>query len=65
MQLVGAVRRVFGVELPLRSLFADAGTVAGMARRIDALREGAASPAPPPIARRARGAAARAAKPSS
>jgi hypothetical protein len=66
MQLIGEVRKAFGVELPLRSLFADAGTVAKMARRVDALREGAASPAsPPPIARRARGAAARTVKPAS
>jgi len=65
MQLIGEVRKAFGVELPLRSLFADAATVAGMARRIDALRGEAASPAsPPPIARRTRGAAARAGKPA-
>jgi acyl-CoA synthetase (AMP-forming)/AMP-acid ligase II/acyl carrier protein len=65
MQLIGEVRKAFGVELPLRSLFADAATVARMARYIDALCAQAASPtSPPPIARRARGGTARAAKPA-
>ena len=44
-QLLAQVRSAFGVELPLDALFADAGTVAGMARRIDAQRAGAGSTA--------------------
>ena len=40
-QLLLQVRTAFGVELPLRALFADARTVAGMARRIEAQRRGA------------------------
>jgi acyl-CoA synthetase (AMP-forming)/AMP-acid ligase II len=64
MQLIGEVRAVFGVELPVRSLFADAGTVAGMARCIAGVRAAAASPAsPPPIARRAGSRIPRSAKP--
>jgi amino acid adenylation domain-containing protein len=41
-QLIAHVRDLFGVELPIVSLFEDAGTVAGMARAIESLRrEGA------------------------
>ena len=40
-QLVALVRAAFGVELPPDALFADAGTVVGMARRIENLRAGA------------------------
>jgi len=36
--LLEQVRALFGVELPVESLFEDAGTVAGMARRIEAAR---------------------------
>jgi acyl-CoA synthetase (AMP-forming)/AMP-acid ligase II/acyl carrier protein len=42
-QLLLQVRAAFGVELPLKALFAEARTVAGMARHIEAQRLGAAS----------------------
>ena len=41
--LLDQVRAVFGVEIPVQALFEDAGTVAGMARRIEAARARAAS----------------------
>ncbi|MBK6806134.1 MAG: hypothetical protein IPG84_15470 [Betaproteobacteria bacterium] len=41
--LLDQVRTVFGVEIPAQALFEDAGTVAGMARRIVAARARAAS----------------------
>ena len=40
-QLLALVRTAFGVELPPDALFADAGTVVGMAHRIEVLRAGA------------------------
>lgn len=43
--LLDQVRTVFGVALPVESLFEDAGTVAGMARRIEAAREKGENPA--------------------
>ncbi|HET9338033.1 MAG TPA: amino acid adenylation domain-containing protein [Casimicrobiaceae bacterium] len=55
--LVEQVRSVFGVDLPVGALFEDAGTVAGMARRIE--RERAAkrrSAAPATLPRRTPGA---------
>ncbi len=45
-QVVSRARQAFGVEVPLRALF-EAPTVAGLARRIEALRGAGASPAPP------------------
>ena len=54
MQLIAQVRAEFGVELPVRLLFADAGTVAGMAKCIGT---GRAPSSRPPIARRGRDAA--------
>ena len=40
--LLARVKEVFGVELPLPSLFGEAATVSGMAMAIDRLRSGAA-----------------------
>lgn len=45
--LLDQVRAVFGVTLPVESLFEDAGTIEGMARRIDAAREARGRPAAP------------------
>jgi acyl carrier protein len=42
-QLLLQVRAAFGVELPLKALFAEARTVAGMAQHIEVQRLGAAS----------------------
>ncbi|HEV2149654.1 MAG TPA: amino acid adenylation domain-containing protein, partial [Longimicrobiaceae bacterium] len=48
-QVVSRARQAFGTEVPLRALF-EAPTVAGLARRIDALRS-AGTPVAPPIER--------------
>ena len=54
--LVEQVRAVFGVALPVRALFEDAGTVASMARRIERARAtGKPSAATAPLPRRAPG----------
>ena len=45
-QVVARVRRVFGIELPLRTLF-EAPTLAALAGRIDVLRGAGTSQAPP------------------
>ncbi len=46
MQVVARVRGAFGVEVPLRAFF-EARTVAGLARRVEALRSTGARAAPP------------------
>ncbi|MEW5930923.1 MAG: amino acid adenylation domain-containing protein, partial [Gemmatimonadota bacterium] len=45
-QVVSRARQVFEVEVPLKALFEEP-TVAGLARRIEALRSAGALPAPP------------------
>ena len=42
-QLLARVKEVFGVELPLASLFQEAATVSGMARAVERVRYGAAA----------------------
>jgi amino acid adenylation domain-containing protein len=42
-QVIAHVKTLFGVELPLQSLFGEAATVAGMARAIEALRQASAA----------------------
>jgi acyl-CoA synthetase (AMP-forming)/AMP-acid ligase II len=44
LRLLGHVKAIFGIELPVRALFGDASTVAGMARAIEQV-QAAASPA--------------------
>ncbi len=53
-QVVSRVRRVFGVEVPLRALF-EAPTVAGLAERVETLRHAGAPDAAPPLERASRG----------
>jgi acyl carrier protein len=45
MQVVSRARLAFGVEVPLRALF-EAPTVAGLARRVEAVRGAGTTPAP-------------------
>ncbi|HEX2092009.1 MAG TPA: amino acid adenylation domain-containing protein, partial [Longimicrobiaceae bacterium] len=47
-RVVTRVRQAFGVEVPLRALF-EAPTVAGLARRVEALRRAGAGTQAPPI----------------
>ena len=44
-QLVANVLELFGIDLPVMSLFDEAGTVSGMARMIEAARKGGTRPA--------------------
>ncbi|MEW5927424.1 MAG: non-ribosomal peptide synthase/polyketide synthase, partial [Gemmatimonadota bacterium] len=53
-QVVSRVRRLFGVEVPLRALF-EAPTVAGLAERVESLVRADAPDAAPPLARVSRG----------
>jgi amino acid adenylation domain-containing protein len=53
-RVVSRVREAFGVELPLRALF-EAPTVAGLARRVEALGGGASAVLPPVVAVERRG----------
>ena len=39
-QLIAHVRALFGVDIPIQSLFGEAATIAGMARAIEAIRAG-------------------------